>query len=276
MRAGSPAAGIPPTTAIVAAMPEELAALRLRTTDAEPIRKNSGAAFEFVTARLAGLPVVLAVTGDGDRNAREGIAALLATVPVERLIAIGVAGALSPDLDAGALVVSERVSRAGAADSLHADTSLVDRAVRRAGARPAVVVTTTRIIDTVPDKQRLLGLADAGRMAAVVDLESAAYAGAAGEAGIPWIVLRAVSDTAHEALPGLLNRCRDDGGAVRRARVALALLRDPGALPVLLSLRQRVQHGAGVLARATEAILFESVPYQPPLGHRFGVSHGGI
>ena len=89
----------------------------------------------------------------------------------------------------------------------------------------------------------------------MVDLESVSYVAAASEAGIPWLVLRAVSDTAAEALPALLNRCRDEGGAVRRAKVALELMGDPRALPFLLSLRQRIRHCAETLADAIEALL---------------------
>jgi hypothetical protein len=107
----------------------------------------------------------------------------------------------------------------------------------------------------VAEKQRLLAAAHPGALAAVVDLESLAYAEAAAQAAIPWLVLRAVSDTAAEALPALLNRCRDDGGAVRRRQVALELLGDPRALPVLLSLRRRVRRCAETLARATERIV---------------------
>ena len=46
---------------------------------------------------------------------------------------------------------------------------------------------------------------------------------------------------------------------MRRAWVAFELMRDPGALPVLLSLRQRVRQGADVLARAVESMLVAPV-----------------
>src|SRR5581483_8501759 len=83
----------------------------------------------------------------------------------------------------------------------------------------------------------------------------AIYAAAAAAAGIPWLVVRAVSDTASEALPALLNRSRDDGGAVRRSSVVRGLLGDPGALPVLMSLRRRVRDGAEALARVAGPVL---------------------
>src|SRR3954454_7835683 len=103
-------------TAIIAAMPEEVAPLRARLIGARrlSLRGGTGAA-EVVLGHLGGVAVALAVTGDGARNAREGIAALLGHVEVNRLIALGVAGALSPDLGEGALVVAEQVMLEGGA-----------------------------------------------------------------------------------------------------------------------------------------------------------------
>lgn len=244
-------------TGIVAAMPEELAPLRARVTGARRI-DGGGSGPELVRGRLAGASVVLAVTGDGDRNARAGIASLLSSVSLDRLVAVGVAGALSPDLGAGDLVVSERVVSADGTRHFQADPRLCEGAARDARVRRGVVVTAGRIVDTVADKRSLLAAVRPGALAAVVDLESAAYAEAAAQAAIPWIVLRAVSDTAAEALPALLNRCRDDGGAVRRGKVAFELLGDPSALPVLLSLRRRVRGCAEELGRAVERFVLEA------------------
>lgn len=257
-------------TAIVAAMPEEVAPLRARLAGARRVPLPVGAVGgEIVRGYLDGVSVALAVTGDGARNARQGIAALLGHVEVKRLIALGVAGALSRDLTEGALVVGEQVMLEGGGPDtvLRADEVLVESATRATGARRGVVMTAERIADTAAEKQRLLGLVEArsanlpqqgnreGRASAVVDLESAGYIGAAVQAGIPWIVLRAVSDTADEELPALLNRSRDEGGAVRRGSVVRGLLGDPGLLPALLGLRRRVQMGAGVLSRAIAALL---------------------
>jgi len=257
-------------TAIVAAMPEEVAPLRARLAGTRrlPVPGSAGAA-EIFGGYLDGVSVALAVTGDGARNARQGIAALLGHVEVKRLIALGVAGALSRDLTEGALVVGEQVMLEGGGPGtvLRADEALVESAARATGARRGVVMTAERIADTAAEKRRLLELVvarsanaplpggRAGDTCAVVDLESAGYIGAAAQAGIPWVVLRAVSDTANEELPALLNRSRDEGGAVRRGSVVRGLLGDPGLLPALLGLRRRVQMGAGVLSRAIAALL---------------------
>ena len=130
-------------------------------------------------------------------------------------------------------------------------------------------MTADRIADTVDEKQRLLAIAagpsadGAAAAAAVVDLESAAYAEAAIAARIPWLILRAVSDTAAEALPALLNHARDAGGAVRRGRVVAGLLREPSALPRLLGLRRRVAACAEALARGAARVIALSCAGSP-------------
>jgi len=243
---------------VLAAMPEELGPLRALLADARPI-DGGGFGIDIVTGRLGGRRVALAVTGDGDRNARLRAAAALTLAPARALLAIGVAGALSDDLVPGELVAVTGVIREHG-PLLAASRELAD-AAGHDGARAGIAVSADRIADTVAEKQRLLALA-AGHYsangtvaAAVVDLESAAYAEAAIAARIPWLILRAVSDTAAEALPALLNHARDAGGAVRRGRVVAGLLRQPSALPRLLGLRRRVSACADALARGAARVI---------------------
>ena len=240
------------TIAIVAAMPEELAPLRARLSGPVRQQPTSLRAVVVERGRLGDHEVALAATGDGARNARDGVAALLGASGARALIVIGVSGALSPELATADLVIASRViDEEGRVRE--ADVEGVAAAARATGGRAAVVVSARRIADSVDEKRRLAQQAGGGL--AVVDLESASYVAAAEEAGIPWIVLRAVSDTAGEALPPLLNRSLDAGGAVSRGRVLRGLLGDPGALPVLLTLRKRVAECALVLAGAADAAL---------------------
>jgi nucleoside phosphorylase len=230
---------------VVAAMPEELAPLRAALP--QPSLTSS---------------LILAVTGDGERRAGAAAAALIAETGARALIAVGVAGALSDGLEPGHLVVARRVVREAGDGVLDADGRLWAAAAHAAEARPGIAVSAARLADSAAEKRRLLELArargggapDAG-LAAVVDLESAAYAGAAAAAGIPWLVLRAVSDTAEEELPALLGRSVDDSGAVRRGRVLMGLLGEPSAIPRLLELRRRVHACAEVLADAVTALV---------------------
>jgi adenosylhomocysteine nucleosidase len=256
MAAGTSSFAQEPVTAIVAAMEEEIAPTRARLVD-QRTAPIDGA--RVTLGRLAGAPVALVVTGDGERNARRGLASTLAGTRVARVIVAGVAGGLSDDLDVGGLLLADAVVDEHSGDVLAADVALADIVARACAVRRGVAVTALRIADTADEKRRLLALAGARTGAgvaparpAVVDLESASFAAAARRAGIPWLVVRAVSDTAGEPVPALLNRSRDAGGAVRRGRVVLGLLTDPAAVRSLLTLRERVRTCAAALARELE------------------------
>jgi adenosylhomocysteine nucleosidase len=237
--------------AIAAALPEEMGPLRARLVGARRIPVSAALA---VTGTLAGRKVALLVTGDGERNARAGVAALFDRLPITRLLVIGVSGALTSDLGPGTLLVGDRVCDGGGA--LHAPAPEVAAAVQRTGARAATLVTARRIADSPDERARLLRLFGDWPGPAAVDLESAVFVRAAAGREIPWQVVRAISDTAEERLPALLNESRDDDdGAVRRGRLLRGLLLAPGALPALLSLRWRVGRCAQVLAAAAQLLL---------------------
>jgi adenosylhomocysteine nucleosidase len=236
--------------AIVAALPEEVRPLRARLLGARRLPMEVPLAVRGV---LAGQKVALVVTGDGERNARVGIEALLEHLAVERLLVIGVAGALTSDLHAGAVIVAAHVRSGGA--SFLADPALVEVAVRRGGCRPATVITSDQIADSPAERVRLLRAYGQEPGSAAVDLESSVFVRAAVGRSIPWLVMRAISDTADERLPALINRSREEGGAVRRGALVRGLLMEPTALPTLLSLRWRVGRCAQALATATERLL---------------------
>ncbi len=98
------------------------------------------------------------------------------------------------------------------------------------------------IIDTAAAKARLHR--DSG--AVIVDLESAAVAAAAAEAGLPFGVLRAVADPAAHGLPPAALVGLDSEGRPAVGPVLRALARSPGQLPALIRLGR--QSGAAMAA----------------------------
>jgi adenosylhomocysteine nucleosidase len=234
-------------TAIVAALPEEVASLRI----AEP-RKTRAGRTPLVLGRLGGRPVAMAVTGDGEVNARRGIAEVLTSLEVERLVVVGVGGALTPGLAPAAVVVGRAVISPDAR-SLDASAALVELAVS-AGARRGVVVNVRDLVESPEEKRRLWQRVGAADEPMVVDLETAAFAAAADAAGVPWVVLRAVSDTAAEAVPSFLARCRDERG-LRRTRILAHALTHPSALSALWQLDRRVRACSRALSLSVEKLI---------------------
>jgi adenosylhomocysteine nucleosidase len=229
-------------TAIVSPLPAELAAVRAMTVIE---RIAGGLAF----GRLGGAPVVLASTGDGAPAAARGLAALLAAASVDRLLVLGVAGGLSPDLAPGDLLAARRVVEDGRA-APPPDAGWLAAAIA-GGAVAGTAVTTARILVTPAEKRAVLrSLAASGAAGpATVDLESATYARLAAERGIPYLVVRAVIDAAGEPLPLDFNRARGAGGGVMAARVIGMALARPRVWGALADLRRRLRSGARGLAR---------------------------
>ena len=251
-----------PLLAVVAAMPEELAPLQRRLVDPRPV--SAGRA-RIVRGRLGAQEVALAATGDGEARARAGVEAVLGSLRVEAMIAVGVAGGISAGLEAGDLVWAEQVRQAGRTVLWPSSALAGIAAGALTNVRLGVVVTVGQIADSCEAKQRVRA-AHADASCAVVDPESAHYAAAAEAHRVPWAVLRAVSDTAGEALPEFLDRCRDSQGSLRRASVVRSMLTEPRAFVALMRLHSRVRLCAERLAAAVTR-LAPVMPGGPP-GHR--------
>lgn len=245
-------------TAILAPMAEEIRTLRrtLGNGDDGPqsLRRSLEDRLPWVGfGRMARARVLLAVTGDGAANARRGIDAVLDAAAPERIVIVGVGGALSPSLDLEEVVVAREV-RGPDGGSLAVDEATLAHAVETTEARSAVAVTRRTLALSSRAKEDLY--AEHGRPdAAVVDMESWHYARAATEARVPWIVLRAVSDEASEDLPEFLNDCLDEGGSVDRGKVARHALFHPSVMPRLLTMKRRVEACSQRLAEHATKLL---------------------
>jgi adenosylhomocysteine nucleosidase len=189
--------------------------------------------------------VLVAATGDGPRQAARAAAALCSQYRPSLLIGAGVAGALTPDLGVGDLVVAHRIVDAeGETPWPHA--VLVVAAAAKPGARQGTLLSVDRPL--VAAAEKAAWAAKVGPPPAAVDMESAAWARVASAHGIPFLIIRIVSDTAGEELPGYLSRCMDDEGGIRRSAVVLGALAHPGSIPTLFRMRNRVAECAARLA----------------------------
>lgn len=215
---------------ILTAMPEERAAMRRRGF---------------------GPDVVVAATGVGPRKAASAAARLFARHRPRLVVGAGVAGALTEDLGVGDIFVAQRVlDAAGAAPP--PDPQLTARASAMPGTRTGTLVCVERPLVTASDKAALAAKLDPP---AAVDMESAAWARAAAGQGIPYVVLRAISDHALDELPGYLSRCMDKDGGIRRWAVALHALAEPATIPVLRRMQHRVLDCTDRLAAFVEHFL---------------------
>lgn len=188
-----------------------------------------------VGARVGESDVVIAATGDGAKKAGERAAAFCDALQPLAVVGAGIAGALSPGLGSGAIVASRRI-RDSSGDAPAPDARLLSRAVQ-AGAAAGTLLTVARPITTAAEKTRLAASLQ-GPSAA--DMESAAWARVAASRGIPYLVVRSISDRADEDLPDYLVACMGEDGSIRRGAVVARALARPSRIPELFRLRRRV------------------------------------
>ena len=167
---------------------------------------------------------VLAVAGGGDAVALERN--LIALAPkVAGIVSYGLTGGLHDDLKIGDWIVGDRICGAiemscdpGWASSLSA---------RLPGSRIGSFFADGRMIDTVAEKR------DLGRChtALAVDMESHIAARVAKRHGLPFAIVRIVSDEAGHLLPHAITVCMKPDGRLDTPAMLKSLAADPRQIP---------------------------------------------
>ncbi len=162
---------------------------------------------------------VVVVSGVGRENAARAAEELAARRPLRGLISAGYAGALSPDVGIGDLVV---------------DTAVQEwrELAQRAGHQLGRVATVDHVITTIAQRRELA--ARTGALA--VDMESSAVAEVAVRRGLPWASVRAVTDTAARDMTLDWNGCRRPDGSFRLLSLAGQALAKPSGVAELRQL----------------------------------------
>lgn len=235
--AGSPLRDPAAPLAIVGAMPEEIATLLPALEERRTERRGP---FEVHFGRRHGRPLRLAVCGVGKVNAAALVQGLLAD-GARGLVFTGVAGAVDPALRVGDVVVSRDavqhdvdVTPLGYAPgevpgeplAWAADPVLAGHALEAARAAvPEGRVVSGRIASGdafVADAARTAALASAFG-AACAEMEGGAAAQVCARWGVPWVVIRSISDSAdHDASVDF--RAFTELAAARAERVVLGVL----------------------------------------------------
>lgn len=236
--------------AVVAAMEDEIRPLQ---RNLERSRKYRVGKQEVYSGEIGSSRLAVVSTGDGAKAAARGLKEVLESLEMRAVVVVGVAGALSPDLNNGSVVVCRQV-RDDAGHVFEMDSDLVVRASRFEDAEVGTAISVDRIVSTAGEKQRLWQECEA-LPGLVVDLESATYADLAARKGIPCLVVRVVSDGHDESLPLDFNQFRNADGGVDRAGVLRETLRHPSLMPRLLKLRDRVRSSAMVLDRLVREVI---------------------
>ncbi len=217
--------------AFVCAMPRELRPLRRRLG-----LRRSGLGY---AGRVGDREVIAVVTGMGTALARAAAVQLLAAVDADWVIVVGITGAIGNETPIGTLVLPELVVN-GADGSEHRPKPLP------VGNPHGKMWTTDQLLldPEVHADLRAQGVVS-------LDMETAAIAQVCEERGVPWSVVRAISDRAGDGTVDVevFGLSHQDGTTNAHA-VACLLVRHPGVIPRLV----RLARGSKVAtSRAAEA-----------------------
>lgn len=207
----------------------------------------SGLAAEAKIARAAGFPVVI---GAGDRG-RTAALVESAVADANCLISFGIAGALAPNLQAGDVIISAEVvsddNRWRVDERFRAR---VDDLAREIRAFQGPVLGARAILATEAAKSR--AWRETGALA--VDLESDVVARIASRAGLPFLVVRTIADTADRDLPPAALIPLSQAGTPNLARVLGSVLRQPRQIGTLIRLAQETRMALLALAGPAHAL----------------------
>jgi|TARA_B100000315_G_C14582523_1_gene591263 adenosylhomocysteine nucleosidase len=188
--------------------------------EAAILRKNSG--IQKSDVKCAG--------ANSDR-ANE-LASDLAQDGCDALISFGVAGALDPTLRPGDLIIPDQVISTNGDSFETSKDQLISHLGSRFIFKRGSLLGSDNLIASVTEKQALHK--STGSIA--VDMESIGVAQAARGHGLPFLVIRAISDAADQDLPAASYQAVDDQGNIRIGSILLELVKNPSGLPDLIKM----------------------------------------
>ena len=218
-------------TAIIAALPGELKPFVNNANGSWPHCVRNG--IHFWAQRNEEEEWIAACAGAGQDAARRAFAALEDGGPIDLVISIGWAGALTADLAPG---TAHNV--AGVIDSKTGERFLCD-----AGAGYRWLVTTP----IVADHNEKLRLA-ATYSAALVDMEAAAIARLAAQRQIPFYAIKGISDGLNAKLPDF-NRFIDARGQFQLPQFILFAALRPIYWPALIQMGENSKKASNSIAK---------------------------
>lgn len=216
-------------------MPMELQAVRRIL----PLRETEVGGRPAYEGQLGDHDVVAASTGMGTALATEATERLLDAVTVDRVVVVGITGAVENDTPIGTLVMPEVVVNS-ATGSEHRPTPLGD---------PACAGTMWTTDELLTDAEVLAGLRARGVVC--LDMETAAIAASCERRGIPWSVFRAISDRATDGtIDEEVFRLSNQDGTPNPRAIARYILKHPGRLPSMVRLAKGAKLAADTAAAA--------------------------
>jgi adenosylhomocysteine nucleosidase len=193
-------------------------------------------------ARIAAGAGVVTVVGGSSGLLRQRVENALADA--RGVISIGIAGALSPQLKPGDVIVANSVLASG--KRLAADREWSARLVARLpDAVLAPIAGTNTLLATEADKARMFEATGTH----AVDMESHIAGEVAESRGLPFAALRVIADPATSALPACASVALTPEGTVNLPAVLGSVVKQPGQIPRMVRMARESNAAFAALLR---------------------------
>ena len=244
---------------ILGALREEIAGIRGRMLVEDQFKAGHG---DVWSGTWENRSIVLVRTGVGKKCANKVLEDVLHRVEPSLILSTGYAGGLSHDLNVGDLVVADRVlddsAESFSGEELSAaapDRQWLDqvKGLNPSGRFSIHYGTLLTVSGVVADSSVKLQLGSrCGALA--VDMETSVLLTGAGEKNIPFLSIRAVSDTADQSLADVSSLVGKDG-TVSKLKAGWYVATHPQTIPHFISLRQQSQKATRNLTDFIRALL---------------------
>ncbi len=244
---------------ILGALREEIAGIRGRMLVEDQFKAGHG---DVWSGTWENRSIVLVRTGVGKKCANKVLEDVLHRVEPSLILSTGYAGGLSHDLNVGDLVVADRVlddsAESFSGEELSAaapDRQWLDqvKGLNPSGRFSIHYGTLLTVSGVVADSSAKLQLGSrCGALA--VDMETSVLLTGAGEKNIPFLSIRAVSDTADQSLADVSSLVGKDG-TVSKLKAGWYVATHPQTIPHFISLRQQSQKATRNLTDFIRALL---------------------
>jgi len=240
------------TTAILAAVSEEIAGIKQAMNISDRIRLGKSEAWP---GKWQGKSIVLVRTGVGKQRAAEAALQTIEQFSPDRLLSIGYAGGLVPELEVSDLIVAEQIVDVESSAEFVPDQQWLHLAQNTSASENYKVisgklVTADKVIHSPLDKKEF-----GERFSAqAVEMETSAIAKVATDNNLPFLSVRAISDSVDQEILDSSSFLGSDG-EISKLKAGWYVLTHPGSIASALSLRSQTQQATRTMTEFVSNLL---------------------
>lgn len=240
------------TTAILAAVSEEIAGIKQAMNISDRIRLGKSEAWP---GKWQGKDIVLVRTGVGKQRAAEATLKTIDQFSPDRLLSIGYAGGLVPQLEVSDLIVAEQIVDVETSAQFSPDQQWLQQAQEVSTPENYKVisgklVTADKVIHSPQDKKEF----GERSSAQAVEMETSAIAKVAIEKKLPFLSVRAISDSVEQEILDSSSFLGSDG-EISKLKAGWYVLTHPGSIASALSLRSQTQRATRTMTEFVSHLL---------------------